>query len=309
MPVIAGEAPDVVVVGSLHHDILVTGGRRPARGETVAAREWSWKCGGKGGNQAIEAARHGAATHFLGAVGQDAFGAAMLERLGQAGVDVGGVDRIEGVGSGMSVAIFDPDGDYGAVIVPGANWRIEPARVAASAALRACRIVLLQNEVRPETNLAAATAAAGAFAILNAAPAREVADDLLHRVGLLVVNEIEAEAMAGTGAVADPASAGVAARALLARVPAVMVTLGAAGLVLCDRTGAAVRVPGHAVAVSSTHGAGDALIGALAARLAQGAPLAEAARYANAAAAALVATPEAERAALTAADTARFLAR
>jgi ribokinase len=297
----------VVVVGSLHYDILVTGGYRPARGETVFGQDWAWKCGGKGGNQAIEAARHGARAHLVGAVGKDAFGTAVLERLVGAGVEVAEVARIDGAGSGMSVAIFDPDGDYGAVIVPGANWRIDPVRIGASAGLRGARVLLLQNEVRPETNLAAAETATGAFVILNAAPAREVEDDLMARVDLLVVNEIEAEAMAGTGAVTDVASAERAAEALAARVPAVIVTLGGAGLLLRDRSGATTRIAGHDVRVESTHGAGDALIGALAARLAQGAALPDAVRYANAAAAVLVATPEAARSALTAADTERLM--
>ena len=300
----------VAVVGSLHYDILVTGADRPRPGETLFGEAWAWKCGGKGGNQAIEAARHGAATAFLGAVGSDDFGTALLARLGEARVDTAGVHRLPSHGSGMSVALFDPGGNYGAVIVPGANWHITDAMLDGSRALATCRVLLLQNEVRPETNLLAAAIArsGGATVVLNAAPARPLTDELAALVDILVVNEIEAEMMAGCPPVSGFEAAEAAAAALLARAPQVMVTLGGDGLVSMSREGAALRVRGHEVAVASTHGAGDALIGALAARLATGVPLLDAARYANAAAAALVATPENERGELTREATLSLLA-
>ncbi len=301
----AGAAGRVAVVGSLHYDILVTGGDRPRKGETVFGKAWAWKCGGKGGNQAIEAARHGAQTAFVGAVGRDGFGEAMLGTLAAAGVDTSGIARLDGCGSGMSVAIFDPGGDYGAVIVPGSNWAITSAMLDASRPLATCDWLLLQNEVRPETNLHAARIAksGGARVVLNAAPARDLPGDLADLLDLLVVNEIEAEMLAGTGTVDGVPSARAAAAALVARVPRVIVTLGGKGLVIASRDAGPVEIAGHPVRVESTHGAGDAFIGALAARLAQGAPLETAARYGNAAAAALVATPESGRAHLTRANT------
>lgn len=295
----------VTVVGSLHYDILVTGADRPRRGETLFGEAWGWKCGGKGGNQAVEAARHGAATSFVGAVGRDGFGDALLASLRAARVETADVARLDGCGSGMSVAIFDAGGDYGAVIVPGSNWEISSAMLGRSAALAACDVLLLQNEVRAEINIAAATIAkaAGARVALNAAPARELPAALASRLDLLVVNEIEAEMLAGCGSVETPEAAGAAAAVLLGMAPQVMVTLGAAGLLVARRDAEPAFIAGHAVTVASTHGAGDALIGALAARLAGGASLEAAARYANAAAAALVATPEQDRPALTPRDT------
>ncbi|MFN4156569.1 MAG: ribokinase [Paracoccaceae bacterium] len=288
---------EIAIVGSLHYDILVTGGDRPRKGETVFGTGWTWKCGGKGGNQAIEAARHGASTAFVGAVGQDNFGDAMLATMGAAGVDTSSIARVDGAGSGMSVAIFDPEGDYGAVIVPGANWKITPQSLGAATALQTCRILLLQNEVRPETNLAAARVAKaqGARVILNAAPFRDLSPELAQLVDILVVNEIEAEQLSGSGAVDDFDNAGRAASALLALVPAVIITLGGTGLLTAARGEGQIRIAGHAVQVVSTHGAGDCLIGALGARLVLGDTLAEAARYANAAAAVLVSTPDADR--------------
>lgn len=300
----------VAVVGSLHYDILVTGADRPRRGETLFGEAWAWKCGGKGGNQAIEAARHGAETAFVGAVGEDDFGEALLRRLDEAQVNATEVLRLANIGSGMSVALFDPGGDYGAVIVPGANWGISPATLESSRVVENCRVLLLQNEIRPETNLAAATIArkGGATIVLNAAPARTVADELMGLVDLLVVNEIEAEVLAGCPPVSGMEAAEAAAATLLDRAPQVMVTLGGDGLVLARREKPPMRVAGHAVAVESTHGAGDAVIGALAAQLAEGALLTGAAHYANAAAAILVATPERARGTLTRQVTQSFLA-
>ena len=291
----------VAVVGSLHYDILLTGAGRPRRGETLFGKAWSWKCGGKGGNQAIEAARHGATTAFVGSVGEDDFGKALLMRLGEAQVDTTEVHCLANFGSGMSVALFEASNDYGAVIVPGANWGITSTMLEDSRVIKNCGVLLLQNEVRPETNLGAAAIArkSGAKIVLNAAPATAIADELMELIDLLVVNEIEAEMLTGRPPISGFEAAEAAAIALLDRVPQAMVTLGGDGLVLARRENTPLRIPGHPVTVESTHGAGDALIGALAARLVVGEPLADATRYANAAAAALVATPEDARGALT----------
>lgn len=300
---------EVAVVGSLHYDILVSGGDRPRKGETVCGKSWEWKCGGKGGNQAMEAARHGARTAFVGAVGQDGFADAMIATLTDAGVATDAITRIEGAGSGMSVAIFDPEGDYGAVIVPGANWWITPESLNFAKSLLTCRILLLQNEVRPETNLAAAriAKARGAKIILNAAPARELPAALAELVDILVVNEIEAETIAATGVVDGFDAALRAAESLLAHVPATIVTLGRQGLLTATRVSPPDRIEGHQVTVRSTHGAGDCLIGALGARIVKGDSLVAAARYANAAAAVLVSTLEADRKHLTSEHTQKLL--
>ena len=136
-----------------------------------------------------------------------------------------------------------------------------------------------------------------------------VTDELLGLVDLLVVNEIEVETLAKCPPVSGFEAAEAAAQRLLRHVPQVIVTLGRNGLVLASSDRAPLRIPGHAVEVESTHGAGDAVIGAFAARLVAGASLQEAAHYANAAAAALVATPEDARARLSHESTLALLAR
>ena len=301
--------PDVVVFGSLHLDIMVSAPGRPRLGETMVGTGWSLKEGGKGGNQAVEAARHGARTAMVGAVGTDDFGRNLVRNLASYGVETTAVQEVAGGASGMSVALVEPHGDYGAVIVSGVNLSLGPASVAAALPMIAgARWLLLQNEVPEEANIAAAEAAhaGGALVMLNAAPMRALPQSLLACVDVLVVNALEAEALCGV-AVETAEGAATAAAALLRLVPCAIVTAGGHGLAIAERDGAQHTVPAHDVVVCSTHGAGDAFVGALAARLAAGEALTSALRYANAAAALVVSTPPEAREALGPASVERLL--
>ena len=287
--------PTVVVLGSLHYDIMVDAPDRPRKGETLTGRSWRPKCGGKGGNQAIAAARQGASSRMVGAVGRDDFGDALLANLDRAGVDRTGVAILDGAASGMSVAIFDDEGDYGAVIVSGSNLAITPDQCG-DEQLRDGDVLVLQNEV-PEANNHAAAASArrlGLRTILNAAPARPFVTPLPGLVDILVVNAVEAE-MLGGGAVTSAASALVAARSLSGQFRAVVVTAGADGVAYADRDGREHVVEPIKITVASTHGAGDTFVGTLAGELARGASILAALDVANRAAAKLVSTPEADR--------------
>jgi ribokinase len=282
----------VVVVGSLHYDVMVEAADRPRRGETLMGRAWWPKCGGKGGNQAVEAALAGARTAMVGAVGDDAFGADLIANLDRAGVDRSAVAVVPGGSSGMSVAIIDAGGDYGAVVVSGVNRSVDPSRLA----LAPGDVVVLQNEVPDPANLAAAraAAAAGARVVLNAAPARPLPDDLASLVDVLVVNAIEAEMM-GAPAVHDGETAGRAATALTGLCRSVIVTAGPHGAAHASRAGETTLHPAPPVTVRSTHGAGDCFVGVLAARLAAGETMPVALDTAIAAASALVAMAEPDR--------------
>ena len=288
----------VTVLGSLHYDIMVVAPDRPRKGETVTGRSWHPKCGGKGGNQAVAAAKAGAKTFMIGAVGADDFGQALLANLDRRGVDRSAVRVADSAGSGMSVAIFDADGDYGAVIVSGSNLTLGPDDVEAADGLIArTSILLLQNEVPDTANIAAAGAvkAAGGRVIFNAAPARPLPDALKALVDVLVVNAIEAEYLAGTPVIDTLDGAADAAGLLLSHFPSVVVTAGGEGVAYADRSGLTFALPGIRVKVESTHGAGDEFIGAMAAALARGAATRDAVSAGNAAAATLVGTPESER--------------
>lgn len=287
---------DVLVVGSLHRDVVVTAPRLPQLDETLPGESFRLASGGKGGNQAAAAARMGARVAMVGRVGADGFGAELLAGLDAAGVDRALVAIDPAAASGMSVAIVDRAGDYGAVIVSGAN-RLIPAGEAAAAVRRLSpRVLVLQNEVPATVNRAAAEAAAarGVPVIWNAAPARDADPALLAAVSILVVNRVEAAAMAGRPvATADDARAIAAALAGSARDA--VVTLGGDGLAYADRDGTGGSLPALPVPVVSTHGAGDMFVGALAARLAGGAAFLEALLFSSAAAALQVASDERPR--------------
>jgi ribokinase len=291
----SGTLPLVIVVGSLHYDIIVDAPGRPRKGETLAGRSWAPKFGGKGGNQAAAARREGVATAMVGAVGADDFGAALLAGLDKAEVDRSAVAVFDNVKSGMSVAIFDDEGDYGAVIVSGANLAF-PAEQLSDNWLEGAEALVLQNEIPEAVNAEAARRARrhGILTILNAAPARPFATDLPDFVDILVVNAIEAE-MLGGGVVDSLEQASTAAAALSARFKTVIVTAGGDGVAACGPTGRRISLPSLPVEVASTHGAGDCFVGTLAARLAMRHSLDDALSAANAQAAKWVSTPESER--------------
>ena len=286
----------VVVVGSLHYDIMVDAPGRPRKGETLTGRSWAPKFGGKGGNQAAAAQRQGVSTAMVGAVGNDAFGTALLAGLDRARVDRSAVAILDGAGSGMSVAIFDDEGDYGAVIVSGANLAITPQQ-AGDALLRAGKVLVLQNEIPESVNEAVARRGCryGITTILNAAPARRFETALPELVDILVVNAIEAE-MLGGGQVNSLRDAARAAETLGCQFKTVVVTAGGDGVAFFDRSGQHIELPGVPVAVASTHGAGDAFVGTLAARLALGDAPGAALDAANQEAARWVSTHESQRA-------------
>jgi ribokinase len=283
----------VVVVGSLNADLVVSVRRLPRPGETVTGGTFARHGGGKGANQAVAAVRAGASVAMVGAVGADELGDEALRELAAEGIDVSAVARLRGVPTGVAAIVVDETGENQIAVASGANAQLGPemAQAALARLLRSPQsaappessrppgVVLLGHEVAEPAVLAGARAAraAGWLVVLNPAPARPLADEL---VGVLLTpNADEARALAGVEEVE------AAGRALAARTGApVLVTLGADGALLVDGD-AIERLPAPAVEVVDTTGAGDAVNGALAAELATGRPLREAARFALAAAA------------------------
>ncbi len=285
----------VLVAGSLHLDVLVEAPVLPRVDQTVTGSAVRHAFGGKGGNQAVAAARAGAEAHMAGAVGEDANAATLRAALDSAGVAQGQVQTHPGA-SGMSVAISLPDGTYGAVIVSGANLAFDPESMAFP---RRCAVLILQNEIPESANLILARRARSAAIriVLNAAPARSTAPELLRLLDLLVVNRGEAADLLGLPeASLDPLAAAQRLRAL--GPGAVIVTLGGDGLALAEADGA-THQPAPTVSVVSTHGAGDAFIGALATDWARGADLETAAHFAQTAAALHVSLPIDQRSTIT----------
>ncbi len=242
--------------------------------------------GGKGANQAVAAARLGARAGLLARVGDDAHGRLLTASLADAGVETGAV-LTGGAPTGVALIAVDGRGDNTIVVSPGANGRLTPADVAAAhEVLSAAAVVSLQLEIPPESVAAAvrAAVAAGTRVVLNPSPPAPLPPDVLAACDPLVVNEHEARALlrspTGDAPAADPSDAAGRAEALRRRGPrGVVVTLGAAGALVCDPQGTE-HVPAPAVEAVDATGAGDAFTGALAWRLALGEDLATAVRFA-----------------------------
>ena len=275
-----GTPGKILCVGSLHYDILVESPRIPRLGETVAASRWMPKFGGKGGNQIVAAAKSGASTRMLGAVGDDSFGGFILAHLRAAGVDSSNVRVLRGP-TGMSVAISEFDGEYGAAIVSGVNLDTKPASVDSPDLWNDVALLMLQNEVPVDLNVAAASAARrqGATVCLNAAPYRELPEKLACNIDVLVVNAIEAEEMINC-AISNASEARAAAAALAAEFGSALVTVGDQGVGLAQRESGSHVVPAKRVEVRSAHGAGDVFTGTLCAELVKGVDLLAAATVA-----------------------------
>jgi ribokinase len=278
----------IFVAGSLHYDIVVDAPRLPALDETLPGRSVRYIPGGKGRNQAVAAALNGARTFLAGRVGGDAAGERLRNDLLEHGVDISQLQAGEGEASGMSVAIVMPGGEYGAVVVSGANLNFEADKIAIPVDTA---LVLLQNEITDAANIAIAAKGrqAGTMVVLNAAPARPLPDDLAARVDILIVNRGEAAALAGQP-LEGVKDAMAAAAKLCERVPKAIVTLGGEGAVHMRAGGRPEHQPAFRAQAVSAHGAGDFFIGALANQLAAGSEFEAAIHYAQAAGAIYVST-------------------
>src|SRR5579862_3572165 len=275
----------VIVVGSVNVDLVVSSARLPSPGETVTGGTFEEHPGGKGGNQAVAAARLGGSVRFLGAVGADSFGLEAQAALVKAGVDTSSLVSDARAATGIALILVDAGGENVISVAPGANAAFAPEaleRELSDLGSLDRDVVLVSNELAPATVAAGlrAAQAAGARTIYNPAPADGIDLSWLAFVDVLTPNRGELLLLAG----ADVAGQGLvpAARKLPVR-EAVVVTLGSEGALVVPRDAAEWSVPALPVDVVDTTGAGDAFNGALAAALASGSSLAEAVRRAVAA--------------------------
>lgn len=270
----------VCVLGSANLDEVCHVERLPRPGETVLALSRSTVPGGKGLNQAIAAARAGARTSLRARIGADPAGARLREAAAEAGVDVTGMEAIDG-STGTAVIQIDAAGENTIVVASGTNGAFTAPDAEDLAAVAAADVLLLQGEV-PRTALLAAARHArahGTVVVLTPAPVQDFGQELLACVDVLVPNEHEACALTGAE---DPLAA---ARALAAPGRDVLITLGGRGVALVRAEGTIGEVPALPVRAVDTTGAGDAFCGAFAARIAAGEDRLAAARWAAAAAA------------------------
>ena len=276
---------EIVVVGSANMDLVVRQSRLPHPGETMFGSSFTTVPGGKGLNQAVAAARAGGSVAFVGAVGDDGFGAQLRAQFAADGIDATAV-RIAPEATGTAHISVVDGGENSIVVVPGANGATEQLDVADRSAIAGARFVVAQFE-RPLRLIRAAFELAregGATTVLTPAPVVDPGD-LLGLVDILVPNAAEACELAGTTGPAE------AARTLSERVGTVIMTRGGDGAIVA-RSGEIVgEVPARVVEPVDTTAAGDTFVGVLVARLAAGDALATAAHAASVAASIAVTRP------------------
>jgi len=278
--------------------------RLPAPGQTILGSTFATSPGGKGANQAIAARRAGAEVVFVTAIGNDGLGKNALELYQREGIDVSHVKVVEGTASGVALIFVDDDGENMIGVASGANLRLSPKDVddLPEWLFRAGDVLLASLEIPVETASRALRRGfdAGMDTILNPAPAPTLSEselkELLSAAIFITPNRVEALALAGwapeSGAEPDWTACGFRLKEMGLAV--VLITLGARG---CQVIAAKPRlIPAPRVEAVDTVGAGDAFNGALAAALAEGRDLFDAAAWANAAAALAVTQPGAQSA-------------
>ena len=277
----------IVVVGSSNVDFIMKMPHLPQRGETVTDAIFLQTFGGKGANQAVAAARAGGDVHFVNCVGDDHYGAAIVENLQAAGVHTELTFTAADVASGTALVMVGDRGDNYLSVAPGANYRLTRDHIdRARGLISDAAMIVLQCEVLMETLEYVIELAAEQQRpiLLNLAPARTLSEASLRNVTYLVVNESEAEFLCGFPVDSLPCAA-QAAETLRTRGPrAVLITMGSQGMcVACG--GPPTHVPAFRVTAVDATAAGDVFCGALAVALVEHRPLEHAVRFASAAAA------------------------
>ena len=270
---------NVVVIGSINVDLVVTADRLPLPGETVLGGRFAIHHGGKGANQAVAAARAGARVTMIGAVGSDDHGEGALGSLHAEGIDVTHVRRVDREPTGVALIVVGPRGENQITVAPGANATLQ-LNDDDRRAIGDADALLTNHEIPADTVLDGLRTAsdAGRIAILNPAPARALSVDVLALGPILTPNEHELVVAIGN----DETDAALDELATRHAGP-IVVTQGPAGALLADGD-RRERFPGYpAASAVDTTGAGDTFCGVLAAWLAAGATLDEAIYAANAA--------------------------
>ncbi len=269
-----------VIVGSVNMDLVVEAERLPRPGETLSGGRFSTAGGGKGANQAVGAARLGASTAMMGAVGKDRFGDIMRSALEKEGIDCGCVAVRNDGATGVALITLLPGGENAIIVAPGANDTVMPSDIQENRSmLTRSDILLVQLELPVETVFEALriAKAAGVKTILDPAPYKELPEEIWKHVDIAVPNRLELEACTGISGLEDGAVS------LLGKgAGAIVVTLGSEGAFFCSHE-ERVRIPAFPVSSVDSTGAGDAFSAALAVLVAEGHDISEAAVFASAA--------------------------
>ena len=269
---------NVVVVGSVNVDFVVTVERLPQAGQTVSGGSFERFGGGKGANQAVAAARAGAQVQLVGCVGADNDGVTALAELASELVDTTHVRQTSASATGVALITVAADGGNQIAVAPGANRLVEDFPEATLAGDRGTLLLSFEAPDPVLCEAAEAAVTAGWSIVVNPAPWRPLPARLLACHPLLVPNQHEATDLTGEN---NPERAAALLHQLTGA--AVIVTLGQKGALLCSVDGVE-HIAAPIVDAVDTTGAGDCLCGTLAASIAEGLPLAEALAVAVAAA-------------------------
>ncbi len=281
---------NVIVLGSINMDVVTTVAELPKPGETVSALEQRLHPGGKGANQAIAAARSGASTSILGAVGEDDYGTLLTDNLKISGVGTDRIVTLTGASTGQAMITVSQAGENTILVLSGANHEytfptddISTDPTALTSSIRLTQFEMPLAEIK---RFFRASNSESGLRILNPAPAIPQGRHLFDLSDIIIVNETELATYAGVALSKTQTREGVAAlaRSLMTRETQwIVVTLGAKGAIAINADHEIV-VDGSPVDVIDTTGAGDCFCGALAAQLCAGSPVREALGFANAAA-------------------------
>lgn len=267
----------ISVVGSINMDMTVTTERIPKKGETLAGKDLHYIPGGKGANQAVAMARLGADVEMFGCVGNDANGVELLRKLQTEGVKTEHIRIVDGIPTGLAL-ITVGENDNTIVIIAGANGKVDKDYVdSISEELKKSDLIVLQHEIPIETveYLVEFCNDNGIDVLLNPAPASPLKKEIIDKVSYLSPNEHEAKILFGENNNEE---------LLKKYAEKLFITLGSRGVTTCLKTGEILVVPARPAKVADTTGAGDTLNGAFAVKIAEGAGIAEALRFANVAA-------------------------
>ncbi len=286
----------IVVFGALNMDLIVETPRPAGPGETAEGTRFYTAPGGKGGNQAVAAARLADGVDrvlMVGRIGNDVFGAELRSYLEKQHVNTKYVQTDIGQSSGIAVIFVEPDGENYVNPVYGANARCDDWQYGdAKEAMKNAAVLLVQQETPLAPTLEAMQAARemGVTVVLDPAPARDLPDGFLESADILTPNQLEAEALAGL-LVTGPEDAATAARRIRdLGIPIVIVTLGEQGAYV-ESDEYSGHVPAFDTPVAASVAAGDAFNGALGYALCESMPLSDAVRFGSAAAAVSVSRP------------------
>jgi ribokinase len=286
----------LVVLGSINADHILNIEQFPRPGETVIGKQYKVAFGGKGANQAVAAGRSGSDIAFIACVGADDIGERVRQQLASDRIDTQPIEAIADSTTGVALIFVNAEGENVIGIDAGANAAVTPDYLARyQQKVIDADALLMQLESPLETVIAAASLAKQhqTQVILNPAPARELPDDLLATIDMITPNETEAQRLTGI-AVNDDNDAARAAQALHDKgIATVIITLGSRGVWLSEN-GNGKLVPGFKVKAVDTIAAGDTFNGALVTALLEGKTMADAVRFAHAAAAIAVTRPGAQ---------------